>query len=96
MTSHGSSPSNSGRLEFEPLDHEKFPAVDLAREALAMGDSGPAVLNAANEIAVHAFLEDRIAICADRAAGPGGLAIPPAGDGYLPRRRSGLGSVGTR
>jgi 1-deoxy-D-xylulose-5-phosphate reductoisomerase len=53
-------PEQLGRLEFEPLDHEKFPAVDLAREALAMEDSGPAVLNAANEIAVHAFLEDRI------------------------------------
>ena len=54
-------PEQLGRLEFEPLDHKKFPAVDLAREALAMGDSGPAVLNAANEIAVHAFLEERIA-----------------------------------
>ena len=53
-------PEELGRLEFEPLDHQKFPAVDLAREALAMGDSGPAVLNAANEVAVHAFLEDRI------------------------------------
>ena len=54
-------PEQLGRLEFEPLDHQKFPAVDLAREALAMGDSGPAVLNAANEIAVHAFLEERVA-----------------------------------
>ena len=53
-------PEELGRLEFEPLDHQKFPAVDLAREAMAMGDSGPAVMNAANEIAVHAFLEDRI------------------------------------
>jgi 1-deoxy-D-xylulose-5-phosphate reductoisomerase len=53
-------PEQLGRLEFEPLDREKFPAVDLAREALGMGDSGPAVLNAANEVAVHAFLEERI------------------------------------
>ena len=53
-------PEALGKLEFEPLDHDKFPAVDLAREALAMGDSGPAVMNAANEIAVHAFLEERI------------------------------------
>ena len=53
-------PEQLGRLDFEPLDREKFPAVDLAREALGMGDSGPAVLNAANEVAVHAFLEDRI------------------------------------
>ena len=53
-------PEELGRLEFEPLDHQKFPAVDLAREALAMGDSGPAVMNAANEVAVNAFLEDRL------------------------------------
>ena len=53
-------PEALGRLDFEPLDRRKFPAVDLAREALGMGDSGPAVLNAANEVAVHAFLEDRI------------------------------------
>ena len=53
-------PEQLGRLDFEPLDHEKFPAVGLAREALAMGDSGPAVMNAANEIAVHAFLADEI------------------------------------
>jgi 1-deoxy-D-xylulose-5-phosphate reductoisomerase len=45
-----------GSLVFEPLDRERFPAVDLARVAFAMGESGPAVLNAANEIAVHAFL----------------------------------------
>lgn len=54
-------PDQLGRLEFEPLDRQKFPAVDLARKALGQGDSGPAVLNAANEIAVHAFLEGRIA-----------------------------------
>ena len=53
-------PEVLGRLDFEPLDREKFPAVDLAREALGMDDSGPAVLNAANEVAVNAFLEDRI------------------------------------
>ena len=53
-------PEQLGRLEFEPLDRQRFPAVDLAREALAMGDSGPAVMNAANEIAVHAFLENQI------------------------------------
>ena len=53
-------PEQLGRLDFEPLDREKFPAVDLAREALGMDDSGPAVLNAANEVAVRAFLDDRI------------------------------------
>ncbi len=49
-----------GRLEFEPLDEERFPAVALARRALAMGESAPAVLNAANEVAVQAFLDGKI------------------------------------
>ena len=45
---------------FEPVDHETFPALRLAREALAAGPLHPAVLNAANEEAVAAFLEGRI------------------------------------
>lgn len=49
-----------GRLDFEPLDEERFPAVALARRALAMGESAPAVLNAANEVAVQAFLDGKI------------------------------------
>jgi 1-deoxy-D-xylulose-5-phosphate reductoisomerase len=49
-----------GRLEFEPLEEARFPAVALARRALAMGESGPPVLNAANEEAVHAFLRGEI------------------------------------
>ncbi len=53
-------PHQLGRLEFEPVDSQRFPSVDLARETLAMGDSAPAVLNAANEVAVHAFLEGQI------------------------------------
>lgn len=48
-----------GQLEFEPLDDRRFPAVALARQALAAGDSAPAVFNAANEVAVHAFLDGR-------------------------------------
>jgi 1-deoxy-D-xylulose-5-phosphate reductoisomerase len=48
------------RLDFLPLDRATFPAVDLARQALAAGDSATAVLNAANEVAVHAFLDERI------------------------------------
>ena len=47
-------------LEFLPLDETKFPAVGLARASLAAGESGPAVFNAANEVAVHAFLDGRI------------------------------------
>ena len=41
---------------FEPLDGAAFPAVDLARSAVAASDTHPAVLNAANEQAVAAFL----------------------------------------
>jgi 1-deoxy-D-xylulose-5-phosphate reductoisomerase len=53
-------PHQLGRLEFEPVDNDRFPSIDLARRTLSMGDSAPAVLNAANEVAVHAFLEQRI------------------------------------
>lgn len=49
-----------GRLEFEPPDPARFPTLDYAREALRRGGAAPAVLNAANEVAVHAFLERRI------------------------------------
>jgi 1-deoxy-D-xylulose-5-phosphate reductoisomerase len=49
-----------GRLTFEAPDEERFPALRLAREALARGGAGPTVLNAANETAVHAFLTGRI------------------------------------
>ncbi|MEO8504690.1 MAG: 1-deoxy-D-xylulose-5-phosphate reductoisomerase [Acidobacteriota bacterium] len=50
-----------GSLQFEPLDEEKFPTVALARQAFATSDSAPAVMNAANEVAVHAFLAQRLA-----------------------------------
>jgi len=49
-----------GRLDFEHPDTERFPALRLAREALAAGGAAPAILNAANEIAVAAFLDGRI------------------------------------
>jgi 1-deoxy-D-xylulose-5-phosphate reductoisomerase len=47
-------------LDFEAPDEQKFPCLRLAREALQMGDEGPVILNAANEVAVQAFLEDQI------------------------------------
>lgn len=50
-----------GTLSFFAPDEERFPATRLAREALAEGGAGPAVLNAANEIAVAAFLAGQIA-----------------------------------
>jgi 1-deoxy-D-xylulose-5-phosphate reductoisomerase len=45
---------------FEPLDEDAFPAVRLARRAAAAGGTAPAVLNAANEVAVDAFLNGRL------------------------------------
>ena len=53
--------STATRLEFEPPDHEAFPCLDLAYQAGAAGGTAPAALNAANEIAVQAFLDGRIA-----------------------------------
>ncbi len=52
--------SELGRLEFEAPDHEAFPCLGLAYEAGRIGGTGPAWLNAANEVAVGAFLEGRI------------------------------------
>ena len=49
-----------GTLSFEPPDETRFPALRVAREALQTGGSAPAVLNAANEVAVEAFLKRRI------------------------------------
>jgi 1-deoxy-D-xylulose-5-phosphate reductoisomerase len=50
-----------GRLEFEAPDLDAFPCLRLAFEALQAGGTAPAVLNAANEIAVSAFLQRQIA-----------------------------------
>ncbi len=47
-------------LTFEPPDEERFPCLRLAKEAARLGGTMPAVLNAADEIAVQAFLERRI------------------------------------
>jgi 1-deoxy-D-xylulose-5-phosphate reductoisomerase len=49
-----------GRLDFEPPDPARFPALRLAREALETGGSAPIVLNAANEVAVASFLAGQI------------------------------------
>lgn len=53
-------PEELGSLEFLAVDPRRYPAVGLARAALAAGESAPAVFNAANEIAVEAFLAGRI------------------------------------
>lgn len=49
-----------GRFHFERPDLQRFPCLRLAAEAFASGGTAPAVLNAANEVAVAAFLEGRL------------------------------------
>lgn len=49
-----------GQLDFLEPDMERFPALRLTREALHMGGTAPTILNAANEVAVFAFLEGRV------------------------------------
>jgi 1-deoxy-D-xylulose-5-phosphate reductoisomerase len=52
--------TKTGALTFEEPDVERFPCLALARQALAAAGCAPAILNAANEVAVGAFLEGRI------------------------------------
>ncbi|MGA2320382.1 MAG: 1-deoxy-D-xylulose-5-phosphate reductoisomerase [Solirubrobacteraceae bacterium] len=49
-----------GRLTFEAVDLDAFPCLRLASEAARAGGTAPCILNAANEIAVHAFLDGRL------------------------------------
>jgi 1-deoxy-D-xylulose-5-phosphate reductoisomerase len=49
-----------GQLTFEKPDYQRFPCLKLAYDALAAGGTAPAILNAANEVAVQAFLDRRI------------------------------------
>jgi 1-deoxy-D-xylulose-5-phosphate reductoisomerase len=64
-----------GALTFEPVDVDAFPCLRLAREAAAAGGTAPCVLNAANEVAVHAFLERHLDF----------LGIPAVIEGALER-----------
>ena len=68
------------RLSFEAADEERFPCLALARAALAAGGAMPTVLNAANEVAVAAFMAGRIGFY---------------GIGDARRERSASGSPGT-
>ena len=49
-----------GKLTFEPVDLEAFPCLRLAGAAARQGGTAPCILNAANEVAVHAFLDGRL------------------------------------
>jgi 1-deoxy-D-xylulose-5-phosphate reductoisomerase len=62
-----------GRLDFEAPDLEAFPCLRLAREAAVAGGTAPCALNAANEVAVHAFLNGRLSF----------LGIPAVIEGVL-------------
>ncbi|HTW52137.1 MAG TPA: 1-deoxy-D-xylulose-5-phosphate reductoisomerase [Stellaceae bacterium] len=68
-----------GRLTFEQPDPVRFPALRLAREVLDQGGGAPTVLNAANETAVHAFIEGRIGFLDIVAVVEETLAALPAG-----------------
>ena len=67
-----------GKLEFEPPDLDVFPCLRLAFDALAAGGTAPAVLNAANEVAVSAFLQGKAGFLAIPALVEDALsALPP-------------------
>ncbi len=68
-----------GNLTFEAADGDRFPALQMAYDALAAGGVQPAVLNAANEIAVDAFLNGRIGFTAITSVV--GIALKEAGPG---------------
>lgn len=56
--------SQAQSWSFEPIDHERFPAVDLARRCGALGGAVTAIYNAANEVAVAAFMQEQISFTA--------------------------------
>ena len=70
-----------GRLDFEAPDRKRFPCLDLAFDALGADEAAPAVLNAANEVAVAAFLEGRIGFAGIGAANSAVLNEHLAGSG---------------
>jgi 1-deoxy-D-xylulose-5-phosphate reductoisomerase len=67
-----------GKLEFEPPDLDAFPCLRLAFDALAAGGTAPAMLNAANEVAVSSFLQGRIGFLSIPALVEDTLAALPA------------------
>src|SRR5690606_23277666 len=86
------------QLTFEPVDEARFPAVTLCRDALATAGAAPTVLNAANEVAVHGFLNGQlgftdivrvVAQTLERAAGESMTAEPADLDEVLAADRYG-------
>ena len=60
LTERDFSLTEIGQLTFEPVRHDAFPAITLAKLALMKGGISPAVLNVANEYAVYGFLNEKI------------------------------------
>jgi 1-deoxy-D-xylulose-5-phosphate reductoisomerase len=83
-----------GRLDFEPPDHEAFPCLGLAYAAGRAGGDHPATLNAANEVAVAAFLDGLIPwtgiaeVIQDTLAGHDGGSLETAEDVVDAARRA--------
>ena len=71
--------AQGGRLEFEAPDLDAFPCLRLAFDALEAGGTAPAVLNAANEVAVSAFLQRRVGFLAIPRLVEAALSGTPAG-----------------
>ena len=69
---------SQGRLDFEAPDTKAFPCLRLAWQAMEAGGTAPAVLNAANEVAVSAFLQGRIGFLAIPALVEDALTLLPA------------------
>lgn len=69
--------AKSGKLEFETMDAGRFPCVRLAYDVLRRGGTAPAILNAANEIAVEAFLGGELAFLDIPRVIEGVLAVVP-------------------
>ncbi len=72
-----------GTLTFFPPDAGRFPAIRIAREAMEAGGNAPTILNAANEVAVAAFLQGRLDF----------LAIPTICETMIPQMQARLGSA---
>jgi 1-deoxy-D-xylulose-5-phosphate reductoisomerase len=68
-----------GSLSFERVDLETFPCLALARQAGVQGGTAPCTLNAANEVAVHAFLEGRLRLVQIAAVIEDTLELLPSG-----------------
>ena len=88
--------AGAGTLEFSTPDRERFPCLGLAYEALEAGGSMAVVLNAANEMAVEAFLEGRIGFTAIPMMIERTMAAHPPAAGLYAGRGARSGCLGAR